>query len=368
VVRLRVPAVWRDLRCERWVRLHQLERPGDGLLRLRQRMRRRHLQFALLTFSTPSSTSARPPRPHGPSDRRAGRRFARRPRHSGPLHDSNVSYGAVSVGVAYDSNEEVVRYMGPTSADRIAAMLASTRAISKGPRRAPHAGRSLAHGLVPRIVPVSALPLAPSLRQRVLSLATAGTTLSGRLERDVSRAAAASAPPVTPAALGTDSRIVGPELRAHVSDAIRQIAVSNAERAVDISNFMADKVNSDVAALQADESPLALRPLNWDLVRGLLTSSDVATERRVPKTTKKQDRCYWRKWVTFCDLMGTPAIRDDVAATTGADADGYGVLERTLIVHSSKRRSCFGSRRLPSISSRRCSPDCAGCLASIESR
>ena len=94
---------------------------------------------------------------------------------------------------------------------------------------------------------------------------------------------------------------------------------ASAEASAVVSNYTESKVESNIAAFQADKSRLALRPDDWGLMRGLMSSSNAALERRVPHNTKKQDRCYWRMWSEFCALLNTPPIRDDVEAATGAN-------------------------------------------------
>jgi hypothetical protein len=100
-------------------------------------------------------------------------------------------------------------------------------------------------------------------------------------------------------------------------------ASAGTEASAAVSNYMESKVEANIAAFQADTSRLALRPDDWGLMRDLMSSSNAALERRVPRNTKKQDSCYWRKWSEFCALLDTPPIRDDVSAATGADVASH---------------------------------------------
>ena len=229
--------------------------------------------------------------------------------------------GATQVGLAYDARAEVIRFVAMSRAERVAAHAAPARNAS---RRHRLPGRGHSRGLGSRNVLSGPYHAAHDLRRRVGAIAApaAGSGVAPL------RQAAFEAAPVGARLVG--ARIVSEELRACVSAAVSATARSNAERAHDVSNYVAARVESDVATMQADESHLALRPHDWSLVRGLLTASNAATERRVPNTTKKQDRCNWRKWDTFCKMLDTPPIRDDIRSATGADPAGY-VRECTLV-------------------------------------
>jgi hypothetical protein len=225
-----------------------------------------------------------------------------------PAH--NASFGAVAAGVAYDPDIEVIRFVNMSRAERVAASAAPHRSTSRSPRPAARSHARAAHRAVGFRSAMSG-GASSSLRRRVASIA----------RRVASIACPVSLHPAAPAYPDAAARIITPELRARVESA--GLGRSSAERFSDVSNYVAARVESDVAALQTDESRLALRPSDWGLVRGLLTASNAATERRVPNTTKKQDRCNWRKWDQFCKLVDTPPIRDDIAAATGADPVGY---------------------------------------------
>ena len=226
---------------------------------------------------------------------------------------SECSLGPVPPGLAYDAAAEAIRFVRYSPAQRAASLAVPsdvakrhrrghTRPSSRG--RHVDANASLlarARGLVP----VSSSLTGPSGCAKALASASSTSAPGGR---DAASGSVGAPPP-----------IFSRGLRATLAEAVAATTVVADERSAAVSNYMEARVETSISALKADTSRLALRPPSWDLLRGLMASSNAALERRVPLNTKRLDRCYWRKWCEYCALFATPPIRDDVAASTGAD-------------------------------------------------
>eukprot|EP00966_Prymnesium_polylepis_P022441 516448-Prymnesium_polylepis.1 len=54
-------------------------------------------------------------------------------------------------------------------------------------------------------------------------------------------------------------------------------------------------------------------------MRGLLEAAMRALDRRFAPSTRRLDKSYWKFWTEHCDMLGTPPLRTNTAANTGAD-------------------------------------------------
>ena len=220
---------------------------------------------------------------------------------------SHVSHSAL----AYDPRCEVIRFARHSAAARAAEISAGAAAGNGTRRRCRSEPRrsSVERRRGPRA----------SLLKRAQTLAagSGGTAHRSHGACSVTAGLPAVAPPLAPSA--TAPPLFSASLRSAAAFTSSAITTASAEASAVVSNYMESKVESNIAAFQADKSRLALRPDDWGLMRGLMSSSNAALERRVPHNTKKQDRCYWRMWSEFCALLNTPPIRDDVEAATGAN-------------------------------------------------
>ena len=78
-----------------------------------------------------------------------------------------------------------------------------------------------------------------------------------------------------------------------------------------------------------DTSPWALRPPDPHTLRDIVSMVHAAVDGATPPRSLAQEDRKWSKWVVFCALLGTRPWREDRAALSGADTDGY---ERELIL------------------------------------
>ena len=71
-------------------------------------------------------------------------------------------------------------------------------------------------------------------------------------------------------------------------------------------------------ALALNEDGLGVTSNSDELLRGLLGAAQRAFERRFARSTIKLDKSYWRFWTQWCATLGTPALRSNAAANSGA--------------------------------------------------
>ena len=71
-------------------------------------------------------------------------------------------------------------------------------------------------------------------------------------------------------------------------------------------------------ALAANEDGLGITGDVDELLRGLLAAAQRAFERRFARSTVQLDKSYWRFWSEWCAMLGTPALRSNQAANSGA--------------------------------------------------
>ena len=80
-------------------------------------------------------------------------------------------------------------------------------------------------------------------------------------------------------------------------------------------------------ALSADlarvDSPYALRPQTGSLLESLVGGVAKFLESSYAPATNRVDASHWRAWERITDELGTPALRDDMAANSGADPVGF---------------------------------------------
>jgi len=76
-------------------------------------------------------------------------------------------------------------------------------------------------------------------------------------------------------------------------------------------------IERSIRDARCDEDGLGIRGASDELLRGLLTAAVLAVEKRFAPSTRGQDRSYWRMWVAWCDLIGTPPLRTNSAANEG---------------------------------------------------
>ena len=71
-------------------------------------------------------------------------------------------------------------------------------------------------------------------------------------------------------------------------------------------------------ALALNEDGLGVTSKVDDLLRDLLGAAQRAFERRFARSTARLDKSYWRFWTQWCSTLGTPALRSNAAANSGA--------------------------------------------------
>lgn len=77
-------------------------------------------------------------------------------------------------------------------------------------------------------------------------------------------------------------------------------------------------VERSLTDARGDDDGLGVRGASDELLRQLLGAAMRALERRFADNTRALDKSYWRFWSEWCDLIGTPPLRTNVAANTGA--------------------------------------------------
>jgi len=73
----------------------------------------------------------------------------------------------------------------------------------------------------------------------------------------------------------------------------------------------------------SDTSPLALRPRDLTWMATMCDATLGALQDAYAPSTNKLDRGYWRRWVSYCNSMGTPAWRTNIGANLGLDPVGH---------------------------------------------
>lgn len=77
-------------------------------------------------------------------------------------------------------------------------------------------------------------------------------------------------------------------------------------------------VERSLSNLRCNEDGLGVTGEADELLRGLLLAARQACERRFASSTRRLDSSYWRFWRDFCALVGTPPLRTNSAANSGA--------------------------------------------------
>ena len=82
--------------------------------------------------------------------------------------------------------------------------------------------------------------------------------------------------------------------------------------------------------MRNDNSHLGFRPTDDEWFEELTDDYYEIRTRAYAESTLQRDCSHWKRWVQFCAKLGTPFIRDDVAANMGIDIAGY-ARERRLV-------------------------------------
>jgi hypothetical protein len=123
--------------------------------------------------------------------------------------------------------------------------------------------------------------------------------------------------------------VAAPVGRRPIAEAARA-AVTAARGSAIVVASSADGVDNGLAATRAmllersmcaarsDEDGLGVTGAADDLLRRLLGAALLATEQRFARSTRRKDKGYFAMWTEWCELIGTPPLRTNVAANTGA--------------------------------------------------
>ena len=110
------------------------------------------------------------------------------------------------------------------------------------------------------------------------------------------------------------------ELAARVAELKGAIATSVAVApvAAELQSVRLLMVERSMQSIAINEDGLGVTGQADGLLRELLAAAQRAFERRFAKSTQKQDNSYWRFWSEWCHLLGTPPLRSNVGANSGA--------------------------------------------------
>jgi hypothetical protein len=139
------------------------------------------------------------------------------------------------------------------------------------------------------------------------------------------RARGPGADPIAPSRTVVTARAVAPLPRAvdvaraalRSASAAPSSTVTAQRGAAELEESQRMLIERSIRDARCDEDGLGIRGASDELLRGLLTAAMLAVEKRFAPSTRGQDRSYWRMWVAWCDLIGTPPLRTNSAANEG---------------------------------------------------
>jgi len=139
------------------------------------------------------------------------------------------------------------------------------------------------------------------------------------------RARGPGADPIAPSRTVITARAVAPPPRAvdvaraalRSASAAPASTVTAQRGAAELEESQRMLIERSIRDARCDEDGLGIRGASDELLRGLLTAAVLAVEKRFAPSTRGQDRSYWRMWVAWCDLIGTPPLRTNSAANEG---------------------------------------------------
>ena len=102
----------------------------------------------------------------------------------------------------------------------------------------------------------------------------------------------------------------------------RSVAVPLLAHSVDgdgLAQVRAAMVERSMRDARSDADGLGIKGASDELLRELLEAAMRAIDRRFAPGTRRLDKSYWKFWVHHCDMLGTPPLRTNTAANTGAD-------------------------------------------------
>ena len=127
------------------------------------------------------------------------------------------------------------------------------------------------------------------------------------------------------------ARAVAPAAGETIRDSARAAVLGHQTASTTLLALRADKVESDgldevrglliersIRSARSNEDGLGLTGGSDELLQGLLSAAHRAFERRFAKGTRKLDKSYWKFWKQVCDRLGTPPLRTNEMANSGA--------------------------------------------------
>jgi hypothetical protein len=87
--------------------------------------------------------------------------------------------------------------------------------------------------------------------------------------------------------------------------------------------IQADRAKSFAQQLKADTSQWALKPDDPELLEAMCVQFYESMEQAHAESTVRGDRYAWKFWEDYTKMLGTPAVRDDIAAIVGLDPFGH---------------------------------------------